>query len=94
MIIRARNRQIVNGAVRRLGSAPIPGRRSNSACSRQSLHADPPTPLRRVGGKIDGAPILGRVDDALFMARVGHKRPARSSGNTDISSEYSEITSQ
>ena len=28
--IAPRNRQIVNGAVRRLGFAPIPGRRSNS----------------------------------------------------------------
>ncbi len=65
----ARDRHRYNGEVRRLGFAPIPGRRSISAPHAGSLgagryftgkHSARPTPSPRASG------------DALCMARVGH----------------------
>lgn len=66
--IRSRNRHLASRAVRRLGFAPIPGRRSNSAPHAGSLGAG-----RYFTGKHSTRPALPLASgDALCTARVGH----------------------
>ncbi len=72
--IAPRNRQIVNGAVRRLGFAPIPGRRSNSnlgASRGERADWDDPAPNIRsqtLPGCIQAKHAAAKSPDAVFWA--------------------------